>query len=58
MDLLARHMVLTEGEHPVACKAQLMNLFERTTLVRYDNVVIDNSILSATDPKFGEELDL
>ena len=58
MDLLARHMVLTEGESPEACKTQVMNFFERTTLVRYDNVVIDNLILSATDPKFSEELDL
>lgn len=58
MDLLARHMVLTEGESPAACRSQVMNFFERTTLVRYDNIVIDDKIISATDPTFNEELDL
>ena len=51
-------MVLTEGESPAACKTQVMNFFERTTLVRYDNIVIDDKFLSATDPRFNEELDL
>jgi len=58
MDLLARHMVLSEGESPEACRNQVINFFERTSLVRYDNVVVDDVILSATDPKFSEELDL
>jgi hypothetical protein len=51
-------MVLSEGKSPEACKTQVMNFFEQTTLVRYDNIVVDEIILSATDPKFSEELDL
>jgi hypothetical protein len=51
-------MVLSEGKNPEACKTQVMNFFEQTTLVRYDNIVFDEIILSATDPKFSEELDL
>ena len=58
MELLARHMVLTEGKSPEVCRAQVVNYFERTSLVRYDNIVIDEAILSGSDPKFGEELDL
>lgn len=50
-------MVLTEGESPEACRIQVINFFERTSLVRYDNIVIDDVILSAKNPKFSEELD-
>ena len=57
MDLLARHMILSEGESSEACKIQVMNFFERTSLVRYDNIVIRDVILSARDAKFSEELD-
>ena len=58
MELLARHMVLTEGKSPEACKTQVVNYFERTSLVHYDSIVIDDDILSGGDPRFGEELDL
>lgn len=51
-------MVLAEGETPEACRTQVINFFERTTLVRYDNIVIDDGIVSAQDAKFREELDL
>lgn len=58
MELLARHMVLSEGESPETCRTQVVNYFERTSLVHYDNIVIDEDILCGSDPKFGQELDL
>lgn len=58
MELLARHMVLSEGESPETCRTQVINYFERTSLVHYDTIVIDEDILCGSDPKFGQQLDL
>ena len=58
MELLARHMVLSEGESPETCRTQVINYFERTSLVHYDTIVIDEDILCGSDPTFGQQLDL
>ena len=55
MELLARHVVLTEGESLEGCRTQVMNFFERTSLVRYDNIVIDDQLLGSA-PEFADAL--
>ena len=56
MELLARHVVLTEGESFEACRTHVMNFFESTSLVRYDNIVLYDQ-LSGSAPEFAEALD-
>lgn len=56
MELLAQHLVLAEGESEEACKLHVLKFFEKTSLVCYDNVVIEDRILSGTDPEFESEL--
>ena len=56
MELLANHLVLAEGESDKACKLHVLKFFEKTSLVRYDNIVIEDRILSGTDPEFENEL--
>lgn len=56
MELLAQHLVLTEGESEEACKLHVLKFFEKTSLVRYDNIVIEDRILSGIDPEFENEL--
>ena len=57
MNLLAQHAVLAEGDSSETCKAQVLHFFEQTTLVRYDNIVITEPMLSGSDPDFTGELD-
>ncbi len=57
MELLAQHTVLAEGDSSEACKAQVLHFLQQTTLVRYDNIVIAEPVLSGKDPAFAGELD-
>lgn len=57
MELLAKHLVLAEGENEEACRLHVLKFFEQTSLVRYDNIVIEDRILSGADPGFTSELD-
>ena len=56
MELLARHTVLIEGSDLEACKNQLLNFFEQTTLVQYDDIVIEENALSGEAQNFNDEL--
>ncbi|MGI9536197.1 MAG: hypothetical protein ACR2PB_03945 [Desulfocapsaceae bacterium] len=56
MELLARHVVLTEGESLEACRTHVMNFFERTSLVRYDNIVVEDQVMGS-DAEFVDALD-
>lgn len=57
MKLLAHHSILVEGDSPEACKAQVLHFFQQTTLVRYDNIVIDEPMLCGSDTGFSGELE-
>ena len=56
MQLLGRHVVLVEGDDPDTCRDHVLNFFEQTSLVRYDNIVVEVTTLSAKDPGFEAEL--
>ena len=58
MKLLARHSILVSGEHYEDCKAQIDSYFEKTTLVQYDKISIDNNaIVNGESEHFSERLD-
>lgn len=57
MELLGRHVVLVEGDDSDICRTQVLNFFERTSLVHYDNIVVEDTILSGSDPDFAIELE-
>ncbi len=57
MKLLARHSFLVSGEHYEDCKAQIDSFFEKTTLVQYDKISIDNdAIVNGGNEQFSERL--
>lgn len=57
MKRLARHLVLAAGKTQEQCKAQVLLFFEKTSLVSYDQVIIDDErIISGTDNEFWETL--
>ena len=56
MELLGRHVVLVEGDDPDSCRSHVLNFFEQTSLVRYDNIGVGDTILSGTDPDSEAEL--
>jgi hypothetical protein len=56
LDLLARHAILVEGSDIDACKNQVLHFFKQTTLVRYDDIVIEDNALSGEAQNFNDEL--
>ncbi len=57
MELLGRHVILVEGDDSDICRTHVLNFFERTSLVQYDNIVVEDTILSGNDPDFATELE-
>ncbi|MBT8361868.1 MAG: hypothetical protein KJO32_13020 [Deltaproteobacteria bacterium] len=58
MKRLARHVILTAGKTQEHCKTQVLHFFERTSLVSYDQVVIDEDlIISGSDNEFWKTLE-
>ena len=58
MKRLARHTLLAHGSTYEECKAQVLNFFEKTTLVQYDRVTIDEkNVLHGDHTRFPEQLD-
>lgn len=58
MNLLARHIVLATAESKEECKSQVLNFFDKTSLVRYDRIVVDESKhLSAREDAFPAALE-
>lgn len=58
MKLLAHHSILVSGEHYEDCKAQIDSFFEKTTLVQYDKISIDNNaIVNGDSEQFSERLE-
>jgi len=56
MELLANHVVLAEGDDEQSCRRQVIEFFEKTSLVRYDKIVVEDRAPMAADPVFKEEL--
>ena len=57
MKLLARHSILVSGEHYEDCKAQIDSFLEKTTLVQYDKISIDNeAVINGDNDHFPERL--
>ncbi len=57
MKLLARHSILVSGEHYEDCSAQIHSFFEKTTLVQYDRISIDNAgVVNGNSDCFSEKL--
>ena len=57
MKLLAHHSFLVSGQHYEDCKAQIDSFFEKTTLVQYDKISIDNdAIVNGGNEQFSERL--
>jgi hypothetical protein len=57
MELLGRHVVLVEGDDTDICRTHVLNFFEQTSLLQYDNIVVEDTILSGNDPDFTAELE-
>ncbi len=57
MELLGRHVILVEGSNPDICRTHVLNFFEQTSLVYYDKIVIEDTILSGNDAEFDTELE-
>ena len=58
MNLLARHIILAASESKEECKSQVLNFFNKISLVRYDRIVVDESKhLSARDDEFSIALE-
>jgi hypothetical protein len=58
MNLLARHIILVAGESKEECKSQVLNFFDKTSLLHYDRIVVDESRqLSARDNEFSIALE-
>ena len=57
MKLLARHLILVKGQHYEDCRAQIDSFFEKTTLVQYDKISIDNeAVVNGDNDRFAERL--
>lgn len=57
MELLASHTVLAEGDTIESCRKQVLQFFDRTSLVRYDRIVIADRAPDASEAEFSGELD-
>lgn len=57
MKLLAHHLILVSGEHYEDCRAKIDSFFEKTTLVQYDKISIDNeAVVNGDNDRFPERL--
>lgn len=57
MKRLAQHVILAAGESREQCKTQVLHFFEKTSLVSYDQVVIDDErIIYGLENAFWETL--
>lgn len=57
MKILARHLILVSGEHYEDCRAQIDSFFEKTTLVQYDRISIDNdAVVNGGNEHFSARL--
>jgi len=57
MKRLARHTILVSAASYQDCKAQIVGFFEKTSLVQYDKISIDDdSVFSGDDEHFFEQL--
>ena len=52
MELLARHLILAGAETRDKCQKHVLGFFDQTSLVRYDRIEINDSILCGTDDDF------
>jgi hypothetical protein len=57
MELLASHTLLAEGDTVENCRKQALQFFDKTSLVRYDRIVIGEHTPAASDSEFSGELD-
>lgn len=57
MELLTNHVVLAEGDGAENCRQQVLQFFDKTSLVRYDKIVIDGPSPAASDSAFSNELE-
>lgn len=55
MKLLARHTILVNAQHYKECKAQILGFFDKTSLVRYDKISIDNDAIVNGDSDIFQE---
>ena len=57
MKRLARHTILVSADSYQDCKSQILGFFEKTSLVQYDKISIDDdSVFSGDDEQFFEQL--
>lgn len=57
MELLANHVVLAEGDDAENCRKQVLQFFDKTSLVRYDKIVVSDQTTAASDSDFSRELE-
>jgi len=57
MQLLARHSILVTGDRYEDCSAQIHSFFEKTSLVQYDRISIDDGgVINGDSSCFSEKL--
>lgn len=56
MEHLASHVVLAEGDDAESCRNQVLQFFNRTTLVCYDKILVADRSVTASDKEFTGEL--
>jgi hypothetical protein len=58
MKRLARHVILSDGETLEQSQSKVLNFFQSTSLVSYDQVIIDQGhIISGSDREFWETIE-
>lgn len=56
MQFLARHTVLAAGDNCSDCRTQVLQFFNKTSLVCYDKIVVDDDCLCGSDAPFSKSL--
>ena len=56
MELLASHVVLAEGNNEENCRKQVLQFFDKTSLVGYDKIDIAHRSVAAFESEFSSEL--
>lgn len=57
MEILAKHVVLAEGDNAENCRQQVLQFFDKTSLVCYDKIIVDNRSPAASGSSFSTELE-
>ena len=58
MQRLARHILLANSSSYEECTAQILGFFEKTTLVQYDKLTLDQEgVIQGDDSQFSEQLE-